>query len=207
MSVRVNLLPEATRTQDRANQQRILVGALALAFLAVLGGLFWWQSTRISNLESELAQAENRLAMAISEQGDLAVFADIDQRVAQAQGRLTSALSTEVSVAGILQDIAAVTPADTGLTAFNLTIVPPNDETPALTVGSVNLTGQVTSGIAPGVERILLDYGKVGSFDEPVFNSTTVDEDGVATFSLEVGLLPTARTDRYSDGLPEELRR
>lgn len=207
MSVRVNLLPEATRTQGRANQQRVLVGVAGLAFLAGLGGLFWWQSSRIADLEAELADAENRLAVAESEQDDLAVFADIEQRVAEAQERLISALSTEVSVAGILQDIAAVTPRDTGLSTLNITVVPPGDEQPSRTVGSVNLTGQVTSGIAPGVERILLDYGRVGSFDEPVLNSTTIDDEGVATFSLEVGLMPTARTERYAEGMAGELRR
>ena len=208
MSVRVNLLPEATKQQGRSNQQRLIALAGFAALLLALGGAYLWQSNSLSNAEADLAAAENSLALAQSEEADLAPFADIDRRVAEAEAQLSAALAAEVSIAGILQDIAAVTPSDTGLTNMNLVLEQPNpDAPPQLTVGSLNLAGQVTTGIAPGVERILLAFDKVGTFDEPFFNSTTVDEDGVATFSVDVGLLPSARTDRYTDGLPEEFRR
>ena len=208
MSVRVNLLPEATKQQGRSNQQRLMALAGFAVLLVALGGAYLWQSSRLSNAEADLAAAQNSLAVARSEEADLAAFADIDRRVAEAEAQLSAAFAAEVSIAGVLQDIAAVTPTDTGLTNLNLVLEQPNPDAPPLpTVGSLNLTGQVTTGIAPGVERILLAFDKVGTFDEPFFNSTTVDEDGVATFSVDVGLLPSARTDRYTDGLPEEFRR
>ena len=207
MTVRVNLLPEEITQRDRAMQQRLIAVAAGVFLLLVLGGALLFQLRQLSHAEDDLADAERQLAVARSEEAELRPFADIGQRVESAETQLTTALSTEVSLAGVLQDVAAVTPPDTGLTALNLTLAQPGGPATARSVGSLNLTGQVTSGIAPGVERVLLAYDKVGVFDEPFFNSTTVDPDGVATFSLDVGLLPIARTDRYSDGLPEELRR
>lgn len=207
MSVRVNLLPEEITERNRATQQRLIAGAAALVLVLVLGGGLLWQMRQLSNAEDELAEAQRLLAVARAEEAELAPFADIGRRVDEAEGRLATALATEVSLAGVLQDVAAVTPPDTGLTTLNLTLAQPTAPGSVRSVGVVNLSGQVTSGIAPGVERVLLAYEKVGVFDVPFFNSTTVDPDGVATFSLDVSLLPSARTARYADGLPEELRR
>ncbi|MCC5949691.1 MAG: hypothetical protein JJT89_14665 [Nitriliruptoraceae bacterium] len=206
MSVRVNLLPSATREKDAANQQRLFAGLAAIVLLAVLGGVYLWGATQITSAEEELADAQSELATLRSREGDLAIFADIDQRVNEADQRLATNLNGEVSVAGVLQDVALVTPGDAGLTGLSVTITRPTDA-PTRLVGSLNVSGQSLGGIAPGVERLLLNFDKVATFDEPLFNSSTVDVDGVASFSMDVGLLPLARTERYADGLPEELRR
>lgn len=206
MSVRVNLLPSATREKDKATQQRLVAAVAGVILLAVLGGAYLWGATQVSAAEDELAAAEAELAQIRSREADLAIFADIDRRVTTAEQRLATNLDGEVSIAGVLQDVALVTPEDTGLTALSVTVTRPTDA-PARLVGSVNVTGQSLAGIAPGVERLLLSYDKVATFDEPLFNSSTVDQDEVANFSMDVGLLPLARTDRYVDGLPAEVRR
>ncbi len=207
MSVRVNLLPEATKQRGRASQQRLLaIGGIALLIL-VLAGLYLLQANRLSGLEADLADAENSLAVALSEQADLAPFADFEGRVNAVEGQLSAAFRDEVSLAAVLQDLAAVTPADTGLTDLNLVVQQADELEEVEQVGVLNLQGQVTSGLAPGVEHVLLNFERVGTFGQPFFDSSTVNEDGVADFSLEVALLPNARTDRYSDGLPQEFRR
>lgn len=206
-SVRVNLLPEATKARDRASQQRGIAAALAVTLLAGLGVSYWTQVRSLAAAEEELAAAEQVLAARQAERADLATYADLDLRLQTAEQRLETALGPEVSMASVLQDVAAVTPTNTGLLAMTMNLPRPVDSTEPRIVGSVNVSGQVTSGLAPGVERVLLEYDKIAAFDEPYFNSSAVDEDGVALFNLDFGLLPNARTERYADGLPMELQR
>ena len=204
MSVRVNLLPEATKQRDRvARQQAGLVGAM-VALVAVVGGVHLVQVRTLDTAELELATAEQQLAVAESERDDLAAYSDLDQRLTSSKDRLTAAMADEVSLAGLLQDVAMVTPSDTGLENLSLVMTPPTPELPSETIGTMNVTGKTTVGHAPGVERVLLQYGKMSTFQEAFFNSSTVDEDGVSTFNVDIGVLPTAKTGRYADGLPEE---
>ena len=207
MSVRVNLLPEATKARGRASQQRTaLIGAF-VALVVVIGVVHLLQIRTLNEAEEELLAAETERAVLTSERDDLAPYADLDQRLVAAKTRITAAMAEEVSIAGVLQDVAAVTPADTGLTSMTFVATPSTPETPSLTVGSVNISGQSTAGHAPGVERLLLDVGKVATFQEGFFNSSTEDEDGVSSFNIDIGVLPSAKTDRYAEGLPEEFSR
>jgi Tfp pilus assembly protein PilN len=210
MSVRVNLLPEATRIRDRAARQRTAAGAGFLALLLVLGGVWLLQDRQFDRLETELAAEHEELSRLRAEEAQLAAYAELATLVSTADDRVTQAMSAEVSLAGVLQDLAAVTPADTGLTSLTVTI-PQRVEGelaagPAAPIGTMALSGHSLTGHAPGLERILLELDKVGYFDEPFFNSSTLDEDGVATFTLDVGLLPSSQTGRYDEGVPEVLR-
>jgi Tfp pilus assembly protein PilN len=207
--VRVNLLPESTRQRDRTRRQQGGMGVSLLALLLVLSLIWFLQNGQFSNLEAELATEQEELSRLRGERSELAAYVNLDARLTAAGQRIQSALMGEVSFAGVLQDVAAVTPADTGFTSLTLNLERPAQEAQAPTgvpIGTLNLTGNSLTGHAPGVERILLELDKVFHFDEPFFNSSTVDEDGVATFSLDVGLLPSSRTGRYDDGVPEVLR-
>jgi hypothetical protein len=213
MSVRVNLLPAATRERDRAARQRGVAGGLFLVVLLALGSVWLVQDRKLGGLEAELAAEQQVLSGLQAEQAELAAYADLAARLSAADERVRTALSDEVSFAGALQDVAAVTPPDTGLLSLTIDVQPPlTDGTEAIagasvgTVGTVNLSGHSLTGHAPGVERILLELDKVYNFDEPFFNSSTLDEDGVATFNLDVGLQPRSRTGRYDEGVPEDLR-
>jgi hypothetical protein len=207
MSVRVNLLPEATKQRDRASRQKaVLVGGL-VALVVAIGAVHTTQVRSLTALEMELAAAEQQLGTLETEHAALGIYSDLDLQLTASNARLTAALSEEVSLAGLLQDIAMVTPTDTGLSNLSLVLTPSTPELPSPTVGSINLTGQTTTGHAPGVERVLLHYGKISTFQEALFNSSTIDEDGVSTFNVDIGVLPTAKTDRYADGMPEEFAR
>ncbi|MFU8840026.1 MAG: hypothetical protein ACNA8R_04815 [Nitriliruptoraceae bacterium] len=208
MSVRVNLLPEATRSKDRATQQRLLAAASMLALLAVLGGVWWWANAQVRDAEERLVAAERVTAELRAEEAELIAFRDLANRRDATLQVLQASLGDEVSLAGVLQDLAAVMPADAQLDTLTLTLTPPSVEAgPA--VGSLTLAGQTLTSHAPGVEAILIELDKISTFGELYLNSSTLDterEDPIATYSVSGVVRADARTDRYAEGLPEELR-
>jgi Tfp pilus assembly protein PilN len=207
MSVRVNLLPEATKQRDRAAQQRSLAALAGVVLLAGLGGVYLWQSSQVSQAEDQLLAEQARTSHLRGEQAELIAFEELADRRERSDEILISALGDEVSLAGVLQDVAAVMPADTQLETFAVNIPSPSDpETDA--VGTLSLTGKTLASHAPGVERVLISLDKVVSFREAYLNSSTLDEDDgrIATFSLDGQIGSEAETDRYANGLPEEWR-
>jgi Tfp pilus assembly protein PilN len=207
MSVRVNLLPEATKQRDRAGQQRSIAALAGVVLLAGLGGVYLWQSSQVSQAEDQLLAEQARTSHLRGEQAELIAFEELADRRERSDEILISALGDEVSLAGVLQDVAAVMPADTQLETFAVNIPSPSDpETDA--VGTLSLTGKTLASHAPGVERVLVSLDKVVSFREAYLNSSTLDEDDgrIATFSLDGQIGSEAETDRYADGLPEEWR-
>jgi Tfp pilus assembly protein PilN len=207
MSVRVNLLPEATKQKDRAAQQRSLVGLAAVLLLAVLGGIYAWAAMQVNDAEELLATEEARTAELRGEQAELVGFQELADRRDRATQTLITAMGSEVSLAALLQDVAAVMPGDAQIESLAINLPPePNPEAPG--VGTLNMTGKTLTSHAPGVERVLLSLDKIVSFRDLYLNSSTLDdpESTVATFSLDGQVGIETRTERYAEGLPEELR-
>jgi Tfp pilus assembly protein PilN len=207
MSVRVNLLPEATKQRGRANQQRLYALAAAGLLLLVLGGIWWWAANQVGQAEDRLAAEQSVTAGLRGEEAELIAFRDLADRRDQAIETLIASMADEVSLAGVLQDLAAVMPEDAQMDtlAVNLQGVPERTDV----IGNLVITGQTLTSHAPGVERMLLALEKVATFGELFLNSSTLEEDQVdpvATFSLEGAVRVEARTDRYVDGLPGDLR-
>jgi Tfp pilus assembly protein PilN len=207
MSVRVNLLPEATKQRGRANQQRLMALGAAGLLLLVLGGTWWWAANQVSQAEDRLAAEQSVTAGLRAEEAELIAFRDLADRREQAVETLIVSMADEVSIAGVLQDLAAVMPADAQMDTLtvNLQGVPERTDV----IGNLVITGQTLTSHAPGVERMLLALEKVATFGELFLNSSTLEEDQVdpvATFSLEGAVRAEARTDRYVDGLPGDLR-
>ena len=210
MTVRVNLLPEATKQRDRAAHQRSLATLAGVVLLASLGGVHLWASSQVTQTETVLASERLRTSELRGEEAALGAFAELADRREVSEEVLTLALGDEVSIAGILQDIAAVMPTDTQLDTLALSIDTPVDAeaTGSDTVGVLNMTGQTLTSHAPGVERVLVALDKIGSFRGLYLNSSTLAEDGerIATFSLDGQIGPVAETGRYVNGLPEDFR-
>lgn len=214
MSVRVNLLPEATRARGRASQQRGIAALVGVALIAALAGVWFWGNQQISNAEDELADEEARTAQLRSEQAELVGFEELAERRERADSALSSALSHEVSLAGILQDLAAVTPPDAQFNSLTVQLTPapePDADEQLQPVGTVNIAGQTLTSHAPGVERLLLSLDKISTLDELYLNSSSLDQDEeqddeIASFSVDATITSQARTNRYEDGLTEELR-
>lgn len=213
MSVRVNLLPRETFAEQEAARQRLLAGVAGLVLLAGLGVVFLLQTNALSDArdERDLAQAELRDLEA--REAQLAEFGDLEQRVEEADETISIALASELSFAGILQDIAAVTPTDTAFTSLEATVIEadgPDGGVVRPVVARITLDGESLQGHAPGVERLLIQLDKIASFFDVYVSNTTVDPDDededVAIFTVEVDVGDEARTRRYTDGVPEELR-
>jgi hypothetical protein len=211
MSVRVNLLPEATRQRSRAAHQRTIALAAVGVLLAGLGGTYWWASSQVRAAEAELAAEQQLTAERRTEVTALGEFADLADRRDDARLVLTEAMGSEVSLAGILQDVAAVMPTDTQLETLTIDVTAadaPSDVVDPLGLGTYNATGKTLTAHAPGVERVLHQLEKVVSFRDLYLNSSTLEEsdERIATFSLDGRVGSEALTGRYTDGLPEELR-
>jgi Tfp pilus assembly protein PilN len=216
VSVRVNLLPQATKAGAKATRQRGLAAALGLLLLLVLGGVYWWQSGEIREAEERLAQEELVAQGLQNEVSALSEYQELGVAQQAASDALVEVMGGEVSIGAILQDIAVGMPSDAQLDTLNITLNEPFGEptfdpvTGVETVGTFNATAQTLSRHAPGVERLLLSYERFASlFDLHADSSTLLErEDDVDVVSLQFdGLInDAARTGRYADGLPEELR-
>lgn len=201
MSVRVNLLPEEVEARGRANRARLVAGLLAFVVIAGLAVLTLLQRGSIGDAEDELAavQAENEQLQA--EVTALQPFADLEARAVATAEVVEFALANEVSLASVLQDLSLVYPPSAELTTLSINAAGGPQEPAAggdrLVAGRLVAQGQVLTGLSPGVERLLIDFGRASSFDNAYVTSSSVNEEGVATFSLEADLGPEAVTERY----------
>jgi len=201
MTARVNLLPGTVRERDAANRQRIVAVVVVLVVIAGLAGATLWQRAILNDAEEELADAQAELAAAQQEVAELAMYEDLEQRLEEADSTLQAAMADEATLAGILQDIALVTPTDGALRSLSISLAPED-----VGVGSFNAQAEVLDSHAPGVERFLLELDRAAGFRNVFPGSSTIDEDDIATFPVTVHLGREYRTERYRDGLPEVLR-
>lgn len=213
---RVNLLPRETEEREAGRRAMAGLAVVGLVFVAILVGLFFLQNSRVNDAEERLRAAEDRRAEVQAEVQDLQAYADLAQRRDTMLEVLTATMSTEVSLAGILQDVAAVMPNDAALTNMTVSMFtdPQTNEEfdlggPAF--GQLSASGETLRGHAPGVERFVIEFDKVAAFfNIYVSNSTQeIDEDlpvEITTFNIQADLGPEVFTARYLDGLPEGLR-
>jgi hypothetical protein len=208
--VRVNLLPASTRQRERVARQRTWLLVAGLALLAGLGGVFWWQSGQIDDARTELAAQQARLADLQLEVDALQQFAELELRLAETEAMITAALGDEVSLAGVLSDLAVVMPSDAQVDQLTITMSPNTESTSSErpSVGSFTAVGKSLRNHAPGVERLLLELEKVVTFHDLFVSSSRLEdpEEPFATFTVESQLGPEAETGRYDRGVPEELR-
>jgi hypothetical protein len=213
VSVRVNLLPQASKAGARANRQRGIAGLLGVLLLLILGGLYWWQAGRVNDAQDRLAQEELVAQGLQNEVNALAEYRTLEEEQREATESLQLALADEVSVAAVLQDFGAGLPEDAQLDTLALdfqaeTIDPVSGRT---TVGTFTATGQSLARHAPGVERLLLSLDRFAAlYDVHVSDSSLEDredlDDGVVTFGIDGRIGEEVATDRYADGVPEGLR-
>jgi Tfp pilus assembly protein PilN len=208
VSVRVNLLPGEVAERNRAARQRAGLVAAGVALLVLLALLYLYQVNRVSSARDDLATEQARVTALEAEIAELQEFQELAARKDAADALLRQAFGGEVTMAGILQDLAAVYPSDAQLETLTVALTEPSADLGAtrLAIGRMTATGATLQGHAPGLERLLLELEKVAGFSNIFFSSSTQDEDGIAAFTVDVDLGDEVRTRRYVDGLPEELR-
>lgn len=210
MSVRVNLLPQSVAEKQAAKRQQggLMLGGVAL--LAALAAATLWQDSRISDAEDRRDDQQAVLAALQADERQLSEFSDLQQRTRAAEEQIRSAMGDEASLAGILQDLAAVMPSDAELESLTVTLTP-NAAEPgieALQLGTLQAVGRSLNDHAPGLERLLLELDKVAAFHDLFFTSSVLQdpEEPYPTFTVEAQLGPEVLTERYVDGIPEGLR-
>lgn len=211
MSVRVNLLPQETYARQQAVRQRALAGVAGVVLLVLLAGVYVFQVNRVSDAEMARDEARAELDRLEAREAELAEFRDLQQRVEAADARIAGTLTHELSLAGILQDTAAVTPNDTAFTEMTVTAIEdtgPDGSAVRDVLARINMSGETLHGHAPGVERLLLEFDKIAAFFDAYFTNSSIDgeDEDVSLFQVEVDVGQEARTGRYDEGVPEELR-
>ena len=202
MTAKVNLLPQATRADAGKSRQQGFAVGLVLLVIVALGLATFIQRGVLNDAEEDLAVAQSELAAAQAEVAELAAYADLEARLEETDTLLRTALAEEASLAGILQDLALVTPAEGALRSLAITL----GEAEGAGVGSFSAQAEVLESHAPGVERFLLQLERPAGFRNAFPGGSTIDENDIATFPVTVQLGPEYRTERYQDGLPEVLR-
>lgn len=215
MSVRVNLLPQATREHARAGRQRVIAYGAAGALVLALAASSYVQRGVRSDVTLELAAAESDLTTARREVAELALFDELETQLASASAVVNEALGGQATLAGVLQDLVLVLPADTSLVDLTVNletpdIVPVEGESEGEVVGpqpvgTLSLTGETLTGIAPGVERVLLGLEMADSFHDVHVASAATDDEGVTTFQLDLVLGPELLTGTHPAGSTEVL--
>lgn len=210
MSVRVNLLPAASRERARAARRRgYLIGAVA-AVVVALGGVHAWTLSTISQARTERDAAQADVQAVQREIGDMAEFAQLEREHAEAETVLTSALAGEISLAGVLQDVALAVPDDIALTDLEVTRI--GEPLPGAVVipaaARLTASGEALRGAAPGVELFLWQLGQLSAVTDPYVSSLTAiaDEPEAVSFTVEADLNDQVYTQRYATGLPKDLR-
>lgn len=183
----------------------------ALIFVAILVGLFFFQNSQVNDANNRLAEAEAERARLQGEVEELDRYAELEERREASLEVLQLTMGTEASLAGIMQDVAAVMPNDSALTNLSVTLAagaqpPQNFDFGGPAFGQITGTGETLRGHAPGVERFIIEFDKIAAFFNVFVSSSTIDDQGIATFSFNANLGPEAFTGRYLDGLPEALR-
>ena len=210
MSVRVNLLPQSVAENQAAARQRggLMLGGVAL--IAVLAAVTVWQNGQISDAEDRRDDQQAVLAALQADERELSEFADLELRTGEAEEQIRTALADEVSLAGILQDLASVMPSDAQIESLDIALFAdePGFGIDAPTVGTLQLVGRSLNDHAPGLERLLLELDKVAAFHDLFFTNSVLQDpvEPYPTFNVESQLGPEVLTGRYEDGIPEGLR-
>lgn len=203
MSVRVNLLPRAAKASAKSGRQRLITLVLVLVFLLGLTAASLWQRGQLSTANDELAVAEDELALARADVAGLQQYADLERQVDSSRALVAEALGDQVTVAGILQDLAMLMPADIDIGSLSISLPQQTepDLPPDAPVGTLNFSGESTESIAPGIERLLIQIERIAGYRDPHVSTATVDDEDVVSYNLDVELGPELLTRRFIDGV------
>lgn len=210
MSVRVNLVPREVARRQRTTRAYGFIAAGFLGLLVIFGFLYWMQVQRVNDAQAALDEEQARVAALQAELNALTEYRELQTRLDDANELITLALGAEASIAGVLQDVAAVMPGDAQLNSLSVSVgtvaeAGLGDTRPSF--GSIALTGLSLRGHAPGLERLLLEFDKIAAFSDIYFSNSTLDPiSGQSTFGVSVDLGPEILTGRYLVGIPEDLR-
>lgn len=213
-NVRINLLPEDVRRRGESNRANAMLAA-GFGVLVVLIAVAWFiLQGRVDDARVELAAEDEELTALRADLAELNEFQQLETLANATDSDLATILGGEVSLAGLLQDVAAVMPTDVEINDLAATIdlgTEPTLGDARAPIGLVTMGGRTLQGHAPGVERLLIELDKLAALDDLFMTNSTLEENelvtsDVAAFTVEADLGQEALTGRYLGGIPEALR-
>lgn len=210
----VNLIPGDVARETLVRRRAVIAVLGVLALWAVLGTVQWLQLRAVEDDVAERDVVAQRVALLQGQVDSLAVFQRMADDVSAGNAVLASAMGNEVSWAQLLIDLSRGVPDDASFTDISGQLVDPAPgsrtadvfvRTDAADIGFFTVNGYTTDLFTPGVQELLRRFGAIdGFFQEYLSNATIGEVEGVAvtTFNAEVRLDDSARTGRYTEGLP-----
>ena len=213
----VNLIPGDVRRTSLVRRRALIAMIGVLALWAVLAMVQWLQLRTVDDRVAERDQVAGRVALLQAQVDSLAVFQRMADDVTAGNQVLASAMGNEVSWAELLIDLSRGVPDDASFTNIegqiveapvNAATAPTNEvfiNTDDTDIGFFTVDGYTTDLFTPGVQELLRRFGAIdGFFQEYLSNATLGEVSGVdvTTFAAEVRLDDSARTGRYTEGLP-----
>lgn len=215
MSARVNLLPRELEQRSKARRSIRLSILVVFLALAIMGGLYAYQSNEVRQAEEQRDRAADEVARLEAELAELEEFRELLDRHTARSELLAEAMEREISWARVLNDLALAFPGDASLLSLAVNAEEPAEPAPGeiaagVRVGSVTVSGYSVEEYAPGVQSVLIDFEGARGFFNTYLSTAGVAEIGdteVTNFGGTIDLDDDVYTERYADGLPPEAER
>jgi hypothetical protein len=210
MTVQVNLLPQELAQRERSRQITALAVGLVILWVALLGGLYALKLGELGDAETARDDVQAEVARLEAEVAQLQQYRELADELEARNVLLAEAMATEISYARVLNDLSLSFPASSSMRTLDANTVDPDSAAPGATIGAAVATltfdGYSVERYAPGVETVLVEFGKVPVFFNPYLSTAGTEAIGntdVIGFNGFVQLGPEAFTRRYENGLPE----
>ncbi len=190
----VNLLPPELRQKQAVRRRTTLVAGIGAAVVALVVGFYFFQTTRLSSAQDELAQQQSANAQLEAQIQELQPYAELQAELKVKQQLVDTLYLNEVSWAGVLLDVSRVIPDPAYLTNLSGRISTPTGtvigEPAETTVAGV--IGNVTfAGVADGTETIaswLTRLEQVRGWVNPWVNNATEEGAFSRVYAFDGGL-------------------
>ncbi len=227
-SVRINLLPPEVAQRARRRRLGVAVGGLLVVYVLLLAALYVVKLGQVNQARAERDDAQAEVTRLESEVAALGPFRALDQQLDQRNAILAQAMAEEVSMAGLLNELALVFPSTSSLRSLGVALErgleeeappaadpsvpappPPAPTVPDETtlIGNVTFEGYSVEEYAPGVRSVIVELRRVPAFVEPRVATAQAEEIGdteVTSYTGDADLNASFYTQRYVNGLSVE---
>jgi len=223
-TARVNLLPPELARRERVRRINFLVMALVALYLVGLALLY---TMKVGQVQAARDGRDREQEVVTALQADLArleEFRQLAETLDEREDLLILAMGTEVSFAGVLNDLSLSLPSSSSLRTLTIALEDPTAApggsvgTPAPpptrveqgalpSIGTLTFEGYSVERFAPGVESVVLQVDEVESITGAFVQQAQTELIGpteVTSFSGVADLDQSAYTGRYAEGLPAD---
>lgn len=201
----INLLPPEQAERSRAARQRIFLGFLLIAYLALLAAGWWFFNQRLAASQDDVADQQvinDSIQRQISQLEDARLLAiTFDDRVTQ----VNEALAVDVEWGRLLNDIGRLIPDTVWINSFTATSSEPDEEDDPV-YGSVVMAGVAFDYPDAATWLLTLDSAEWPAVAGAWVNNTAASQIGqieVVTFSSAASLTAGALSNRADQRTPE----